>query len=114
MMFTNDVEDVRGTYGKNHYTINPSDLPDGSVIDSNDQRFEQAIRSAAASAGIEVEESYIEGLSPDNIVDTAKTWDDPEFANFIVSEVMIPNGWRYVSTPNGAIAINTEDVKRVN
>lgn len=120
MMFAADYEKVSGgTYGKNHHTFDPSDVNEVEVIDSQSDEFKTAVKSALDEHADHLDdfdvgsdtEQLIADLSPDDIVDTAKLWDDPAFVGFIYENVMQPNDWSVVTTPDGAIVFNAEAVK---
>lgn len=101
-------------YGRNYHSFDPQDLPDAAVIDSDNGRFVDALRSALENSGDWSEkeiDSLLDEASPDDIVDTAGLWDDQDLVSLVWEKVMEPNGWLAVKTPDGAIVFDESAIR---
>jgi hypothetical protein len=115
MMFADGDPERVASYGANHYTFDPQELPKKAVIDSTNPRFLKSFRNALKETG-EWDKNEISALlsevSPNNIVDSAGVWDNLDLVQLLWDRVLEPNGWNAVKTPDGAIAFDPAHVKR--
>ena len=125
MMFADDADDV-SHYGKNHYTFDPKDLKPHEVVDAASDEYKNAVYDALEANpdfledinnenhGIEggiTPERFAEETNPEDIVDTAQWWDHDKAPEFLYSNVFEPNGWKALTTNNGAIVFDPKIVK---
>lgn len=54
------------------------------------------------------------GVSPSNIVDSAGIFDSEDFNSFLWNEILEPNGWYAVITPDGAVVYDESMITRIN
>jgi hypothetical protein len=109
-MFVKDEELTN--YGTKQYGIK-----DGTpIVDVRDLagKIEQAAEKYGLPEGYDTAADVSDQANPDDIVNTAKLWDDPAGLQWLAENVIEPNGIRAVETKNGLIAFYPEDIERTN
>lgn len=111
MMYADKAENV-AYYGKNHYVMDLSKIAPAHVVDAESPAFQAKIAAALEDAP-HLTEPYqatpaalASEAAPKNIVDSAGLWDAPDLVSHIWENVMEPNGWTAVKTPNGVVSFD--------
>lgn len=116
MMFSENPERV-SHYGKNHFTFDPADIQQESVVYAGSQKFKTLLIDALnqhpdlLSEYQSTAEQLAEEANPSNIVDSAGIWDAPDIVDVIIQDVLEPNGWLAVETEDGAIVFDSGSVR---
>lgn len=110
MMFSNNIDRVSSAYGKNHHTVDLSELSSSEKINSSSASFKNSV-DRALRKNPEFEQYSSSDFSPDDIVDTAAGWDDPKVVEYLTKSVFEPKGWKLIETPDGAIVLDKSKIK---
>lgn len=111
MMYANHPDKV-GHYGKNLYELDTSTINPKEIVDASSPKFQRKLVSALKGAPDLLEQyqatpqSLAAEAAPRNIVDSAGFWDAPDLAQHAWENVLEPNGWTLVRTPDGVVSFD--------
>lgn len=114
-MFSDDESRVEGTYGKHHHTADPKDFAPGEVVDADCLRapIEKALRSEKSllSELQTTAKDLASDVNPEDIVDRAGIWDNPDVVEKIYQKVLEPRGIKAVKTNDGLLVFDPSAIK---
>ena len=124
-MFADDEEAV-SHYGKNAWRLSDEETPDGWV-DASSEEYENAVRAWARENPDDLDdlkrygdgfidadsfiEQIVDGANPDDIVESAGIFDNPDWLESFWEHVMAANGWDTVKTYDGAVTFDPEKIR---
>jgi hypothetical protein len=113
MMYADNPMRVSGgNYGRNHYTLDVSKIDPSMVVDASSARFQAMVRKSLRDAPELVDsfqstpKALAADTAPPDVVNGAGAWDSPELVQHIWENVLEPNGWTLVKTPDGVVSFD--------
>lgn len=112
-MFVGKDPDLVEGYGKHLWGLNSDDIPAGSVIDTQSQEFRRGAYKALRNEGVDRDaaKSLVSEAAPENIVNSAGMWDDPQSVQTVWDKYLSKKGVLGASTPDGFILFDPKYAK---
>jgi conjugative element/phage-associated large polyvalent protein len=115
-MFAENIDEVR-SYGRHHYTFDPSDIDKAEIGYAGSEKFRSAFISAMKERADILDdyqttaEALADELNPQKIVDSAGIWDAEDIAEVAIN-VANEFGWRAIETEDGVIVLDAAITRR--
>ena len=107
-----DEDSVRH-YGQYRFVTNEADAVDSETLESEIEKLFKKNPDILEEYQATAEELAADA-SPDDIVDSAGLWDNPDLVQMIWDEILEPGGVFKVKTPNGMLVFDPALIKADN
>ncbi len=127
MMYTDNEESVKGSYGNNHYVADLDGIPDDEIIDAGSKEFKDGVKAALLKRwNKEILQQYGDDedddetianklaseFNPEDIVNSAGSWDAPDVVRAVYEDYLEGKGYTAVRTTDGFISFNPKHGKK--
>jgi hypothetical protein len=113
-MWADNVSEIESGYGKYGWQMDTGDLPDIETFRNEiTKAWDNDLESGNLPSDlVDMGRGILDGINPRRIVNSAESWDSPEFVRWFWDRIGEPNELIGVKTEDGAIIFDHSNAKR--
>lgn len=119
MMFSDRGPEAVEHFGKHMYQVDIGEIPQESIVNAGDNKFKRRAMRALLEGQNRLNYArsdfpeFVRGFNPDDIIDNAGSWDNPDIAEVLYDNYLGKEGIEAIKTKDGLILLNPEYAKRM-